>query len=138
MTVMQMVFEDRLAHPKDPNIEVLSPSETDIEAAILSLDGRKNTMVVLVIEGKSTLTIGGGDNGWSVVDLTIGDNEQFLTLSSLVHSTDEMDLVIGGQMVPYEKKYIVDLPTALEVCKDWVINDGDIPMNHSWVDASLT
>lgn len=87
----------------------------EIEVAIRSLDGHRQTLVTLETEDEAHLAIGGG-KGRYVVYLTF-DNEVFhYVVDPLKLGMDEK-LVVGGQEGIYAAKLCVGLDMALRAAK---------------------
>lgn len=87
----------------------------EIQVAIRSLDGHRQTLVTLETEEEAHLAIGGG-KGRYVVYLTF-DNEVFhYVVDPLKLGMDEK-LVVGGQEGIYPAKLCVGLDMALRAAK---------------------
>lgn len=131
-----MSFEDPAR--KDLTVSVESPTMQQIETAILDLDGQHSTMVVMVMKGVSTLTVGGGANNQCVVDLAVGDNEEFYTLADPNESLDEIELVSGGQLAPFQRRLVFDKKLVIGLVHRWVEESGATPQEFFWINSSET
>ncbi len=93
---------------------VLSPSWSDIEAAIRALNGQNlNDLYLnpLGSEAETYLCIGGGAGKYIGSCSTRG--KRFQALVSKDEGTSMVDLVVGGQRGNYPAHYIVTLDAAL-------------------------
>ena len=80
---------------------------------------------VLTLKGNvNSLTIGGG-NGVYICYFTIGDNEAFFNLISVMHSdlTDEIEVVCGGQAGLFEPKFVVSYEVVVEAIMYFIENE---------------
>jgi Immunity protein Imm1 len=116
---------------KSKHDTVLSPSWTEIEAAIACLDSETLTMVTLRGEGEAHLAVGGG-GGRYVVYATF-DNQKFLTLTRGGEGRSKVSLSIGGQMGEYPEDIVVDGPLALAAAKSFA-ESGQINDHLHWLE----
>ena len=86
-----------------------------VEMAILDLDARQKTLVLLETEGETHMAVGGG-LGRYVVYVTF-DNENFHYLIDPSKAEIEETLVVGGQEGYYPAKLCIDLRTTIKAAK---------------------
>ena len=91
-------------------------SENEIEKNLRMLDGRISTqLLVLPANKKSSLLIGGGNNGLYVVTYTIGNDEEFFNLTNpKMEGSGEVELVTGGQAGIFSAKHCVVFDDVLK------------------------
>ena len=129
-----MVSEDR-SKKRRPHVETKNPTVEQAVAAIQALDGDRHTMVTIVSDANGTLTIGGGNDGLCVVDLSL-PSDRYLTLQGDVQQQGEVDLVTGGQLAPFSRRFVVELSTAVEILQGWSGKEIEPPAGFEWVDSS--
>lgn len=132
--IKTLAFEDR-SEGRLKQLVVESPHSGAITSAIESLDGVRNTMVVIQTTGEETLTIGGGNGGLCVIDFSTA-NEQFLTLRHQRASAREREIVSGGQLAPFRETYLMPLSVAIEVASNWSGGTPVEPEGCRWVNSS--
>src|SRR5262249_20693878 len=103
--------------------EILNPSLEEIESSIRGLDGRCCSLVMLFTDQASNLSIAGGNDERFVVDVTHGINGPYTSLLDADPDSSkpvaEVDVVVGGQEVPYPENRVVGLNKALVAAKYW-------------------
>lgn len=86
-----------------------------ISDAINELNGRNKTLIGILISEDTYLSVGGGNEGRYVVTGNSGETIFNLIEKQPDTSSEEIEIVAGGQAGLYEKKYCVDRKTAIEV-----------------------
>ena len=132
--IKTLAFEDRSEGRLKQRV-VESPHSGAITSAIESLDGVRNTMVVIQTTGEETLTIGGGNGGLCVIDFSTA-HEPFLTLRHQRASAREREIVSGGQLAPFRETYLMPLSVAIEVASNWSGGTPVEPEGCRWVNSS--
>lgn len=101
---------------KDEGCLIENPSWIEIEQAIRELNGKSQTLVTLGADDETYMTIGGGEAGKYIVNVTF-DNISFTNLVDLSKPEKLEKLVVGGQEGNYPAKICVNLQTVLLAAK---------------------
>lgn len=92
------------------------------------LDGVARTVVVIESDGIQ-VGIGGGNEGRVIAYFT-RDSQSFFNLVGDPRAKGSSELVAGGQPGDFDRRHIVDAPTAISAVRE-LIDDG-APTNHLW------
>lgn len=118
---------------------IQSPTWADVERAILGLDARTQTLVVLAPapplgapEGEHHLAVGGGGDGRFIVYAT-GDNLTFWNLldPGRQDNRQKVRMLIGGQEGEYEAAQFVSREMALRAAHRY-FEDGQRTDDLTW------
>jgi len=111
-------------------VEVLSLDTA--EGLIHSLDGLKHTQVIFTDEEDSLICIGGGNEGFYNVYITLDDNESFYDLINPNGRSDKvLQLITGGQIGDFEEDICVTLDKVLLAAKTFCI-EGVVEKDLTW------
>ena len=107
-------WEDRADH----GVETINPTWDQVKQAILNLDGRTRTTVLLTNQAINDhyLGISGQWDGSFMVNTT-PDNHDFFSLVDSSRSTRKVTVFVGGQDVELEEQKCVPLEWALEAAE---------------------
>jgi len=131
MKVKRIALEDRSGEPQGQRVKTIRFDPERLESvndAIAQLDGSSRSTVVFELEEVACLSVGGGNDGRYVVDVTLGDDETgpsecFALLNDSrpneESEEDEIEVVTGGQGATYPPSQIVDKKTAIEAATYW-------------------
>jgi hypothetical protein len=94
----------------------------DVKGYLQLLDGKEHTLAVIVPDdNKSSLMIGGGNDGIYVVVYTVGADEDFYNLTDPGKTSDrELEVIAGGQAGSRLEKYCVNFESALTAATYYV------------------
>lgn len=82
--------------------------------------------------GNRSLIIGGGNEGQFSVVLTVGEDEQFFTLTdSTISSNDETTIVTGGQAGRFPRNQAIKLAAAITAVKSF-FESGQPAASLTW------
>ncbi len=111
---------------------ITAPTWEMVSEAIKGLDGNVRTLVTIVLEPLSHMTIGGGgDNGLYIVQAT-EDGERFhLATREDVTSPSNVTIKAGGQNGDFPARRCVDLDTALRAAETFV-ETGQLETAIKW------
>ncbi|MFB2881284.1 Imm1 family immunity protein [Floridanema aerugineum] len=115
MFVSNLTIENWVGN-KDESTVIENPSWQEIETAILELNGKSKTLVTLGADEESYMSIGGGEAGKYIVNVTF-DNISFYNLVNFSKSEQIEKLVVGGQVGDYPEKMCINLQTVLLASK---------------------
>lgn len=118
MFVSNLTIENWVGN-KDEGSVIENPNWQQIETAILELNEKNKTLVTLGADEESYMSIGGGEVGKYIVNVTF-DNMSFYNLVNYSKSEKIENLVVGGQAGDYPAKMCVDLQTVLLAAKTFV------------------
>lgn len=118
MFVSNLTIENWVGN-KDEGSVIENPYWQQIETAILELNGKNKTLVTLGADEESYMSIGGGEAGKYIVNVTF-DNMSFYNLVNYSKSEKIENLVVGGQAGSYPAKMCIDLQTVLLAAKTFV------------------
>lgn len=118
MFVSNLTIENWVGN-KDEGSVIENPYWQQIETAILELNGKNKTLVTLGADEESYMSIGGGEVGKYIVNVTF-DNMSFYNLVNYSKSEKIENLVVGGQAGSYPAKMCIDLQTVLLAAKTFV------------------
>lgn len=100
---------------------VTAPTWEMVSEAIKALDGNVRTLVMIVLQAPSHMTIGGGgDNGLYVVQATEDGARFQLATREDVTSSSDVTIRAGGQNGAFPARRCVDLDTALRAAHTFV------------------
>jgi hypothetical protein len=102
----------------------------EIEAAIRSLDGARNTLVIVELSSGKTFTAGGGPTRL-VAEIAENDTDRW-ALVDPSPARGTTDLVVGGQLVDYPARLCVDVSTVLTAIQTFVTENGTRHPNLNW------
>ena len=105
----------------------------EVEKLIYSLDGLKHTQVIFTDEEEDSLIcIGGGNEGFYKVYITLDDNESFYDLVNPYGRNDkELHLVTGGQLGDLEEEICVTIDMVLLAAKTFCM-EGVVEEDLTW------
>ena len=106
------------------------PTWSQIEQAIRELDGKSKTLVTLGADDECYMSIGGGDSGKYIVNVTF-DNVRFHNLVDRSKPDAIQKLVVGGQQGNYSAKMCVNLETALLAAQTFTVS-GQLEISLCW------
>jgi hypothetical protein len=110
---------------------VPNPTWKAVAEAISALDGSVRTLVSIVYQHPSLISIGGGgSNGLYVVQAT-DDGERFKVATSEADKTQTVMITAGGQEGDYLARRCVDLATALRAARTFT-STGEMDATISW------
>lgn len=92
------------------------------------LDGVARTVVVIESDGIQ-VGIGGGNEGRVIAYFT-RDSWSFFNLVGDPRAEGSAELVAGGQPGDFDRRHIVDAPTAISAVRELI--DNGAPTNHLW------
>ncbi|MEG4323233.1 MULTISPECIES: Imm1 family immunity protein [unclassified Microcoleus] len=107
-----------------------SPTWNQIEKALRDLNGKTKTLVTLGADDESYMSIGGGESGKYIVNITF-DNVSFYNLVEPSKPDAIEKLVVGGQEGNYSAKMCVNLETALLAAQTFTAS-GELQRSLSW------
>ncbi len=120
--VKQLVL-DKWVGPSCEEGRLVSPALDDVRQAVESLDAKNRTIVSLCgSDGRSSLTIGGG-NGSYVVYMSVGEDE-FWNLVNRDRGFGIFMLNAGGQEGDFPERQILDLAAALRAATTFFETGG--------------
>jgi hypothetical protein len=100
---------------------VTAPTWEMVSEAIKALDGNVRTLVMIVLQPPSHMTIGGGGNNGLYVVQATEDGERFqLATREDVTSLSNVTIKAGGQNGDFPARRCVDLDTALRAAQAFV------------------
>ncbi len=129
MFVLNLSAENWVGNQDEGDL-IESPTWSQIEQAICELDGKTKTLVTLGADDECYLSIGGGESGKYIVNVTL-DNVSFHNLVDLSKPDTIEKLVVGGQADNYPAKMCVTLETALLAAKTFTVS-GELQISLSW------
>ena len=129
MFVSNLTVENWIGN-KDEGDLIENPDWQQIESAICELDGKSKTLVTMGADDETYMTIGAGESGRYVVNVTF-DNINFQNLVDSSKSNEMEKLVVGGQEGNYPAKMCVDLQTALLAAKTFS-ESGELEPSVCW------
>ena len=105
----------------------------EVEKLIYSLDGLKHTQVIFTDEEEDSLIcIGGGNEGFYNVYITLDDNESFYDLVNPYGRNDKvLHLVTGGQLGDFEEEICVTIDMVLLAAKTFCM-EGVVEEDLTW------
>ena len=105
----------------------------EVEKLIYSLDGLKHTQVIFTDEEEDSLIcIGGGNEGFYNVYITLDDNESFYDLvNPYVRNDKVLHLVTGGQLGDFEEEICVTIDMVLLAAKTFCM-EGVVEEDLTW------
>ena len=105
----------------------------EVEKLIYSLDGLKHTQVIFTDEEEDSLIcIGGGNEGFYNVYITLDDNESFYDLVNPYGRNDiVLHLVTGGQLGDFEEEICVTIDMVLLAAKTFCM-EGVVEEDLTW------
>ena len=105
----------------------------EVEKLIYSLDGLKHTQVIFTDEEEDSLIcIGGGNEGFYNVYITLDDNESFYDLVNPYGRNDKvLHLVTGGQLGGFEEEICVTIDMVLLAAKTFCM-EGVVEEDLTW------
>jgi hypothetical protein len=105
----------------------------DVNWYLRELDGDEHTVIVIVpYNRKSSLMIGGGNDGVYVVIYTVGVDDDFYNLTDPnKKGSKEITVIAGGQAGSQLEKYCVDLQTAVAAAT-YYVETGERNPSLSW------
>lgn len=115
---------------KDEGTLVENPIWQQIESAICELNGTTQTLVTLGVDEESYMSIGGGEAGKYIVNVTL-DGMTFYNLVDRSVSEQIEKLIVGGQLGNYRAKMLTNLQTALLAAKTFAIT-GELDDSVTW------
>lgn len=115
---------------QDEGTFIKNPSWQQIESAICELNGKTQTLVTLGADEESYMSIGGGEAGKYIVNVTF-DGITFYNLVDRSRTEKVESLVVGGQMGNYPAKLCADLQTVLLVAKSFA-GTGEVEASVTW------
>ena len=129
MFVLNLSAENWVGNQDEGDL-IESPTWNQIEQAIRELDGKSKTLVTLGADDECYLSIGGGESGKYIVNVTF-DNVRFQNLVD-PSKPDAIDkLFVGGQEGNYSAKMCVNLETALLAAKTFTAS-GKLETSLFW------
>ena len=108
--------------------ERLPLGDTELVNGLAKLDGENTTVLTIEVRGNKLL-IGGGA-GMYTVSAFMNENT-WCTLVGDDQATDEVSMVIGGQMAPQPVRYIVDGERALKAAR-FFSRAGNLDEEERW------
>lgn len=105
----------------------------EVEKLIYSLDGLKHTQVIFTDEEEDSLIcIGGGNEGFYNVYITLDDNESFYDLVNPYGRNDKvLHLVTEGQLGDFEEEICVTIDMVLLAAKTFCM-EGVVEEDLTW------
>ena len=105
----------------------------EVEKLIYSLDGLKHTQVIFTDEEEDSLIcIGGGNEGFYNVYITLDDNESFYDLVNPYGRNDKvLHLVTGGHLGDFEEEICVTIDMVLLAAKTFCM-EGVVEEDLTW------
>ena len=105
----------------------------EVEKLIYSLDGLKHTQVIFTDEEEDSLIcIGGGNEGFYNVYITLDDNESFYDLVNPYGRNDKvLHLVTGGRLGDFEEEICVTIDMVLLAAKTFCM-EGVVEEDLTW------
>ncbi len=113
-------------------IEISNPTWDQVRNAILSLDGKRKTVVTLSdchCEGKYMIVAGQWDKKY-MVNAT-SDNIDFFSLVDPARSKSKLLLYVGGQTGDYEERKCVLASSAIEAAEEFY-RTGNLKNGMNW------
>lgn len=102
-----------------------------VEQLIQRLDGSRHTLVVLAHNGEAHVAVGGDARVGLIVYCT-EDNDQFRNLlSATPEDTTAVQLVAGGQLGDYERRFVVSASVACQAAVEYA-ESGHLAKHLAW------
>lgn len=129
---VKFMYADKRQNRRELGTSVECPKWEEVANALLALDGKQRTMVLLsdTQGGDRQLTIAGQWDGRVMVNATL-DNYDFFTLVDSARSTKKVTLCVGGQDGDYEERACVPIEWGLEAAKTF-FECGELNAHMSW------
>lgn len=121
---------DKLVGNKDEGTFSENPTWQQIEATICELNGKNQTLVTLGSDEESYMSIGGGEAGKYIVNVTF-DGVTFYNLVDRSQTDRVESLVVGGQLGNYPAKLLANLDSVLLVAKSFA-QTGKLEESLTW------
>jgi hypothetical protein len=109
------------------------PTMSEVEAAVLALDGTTTTMITLEVDDDHHMGIGGGKDGQYVVYVT-KDNLHFKNLEDASRGAGVVRMICGGQEGEYRAAQCVGVDATLFAARAFA-NTGNAAPDLDWVDG---
>jgi len=131
MAFVKQIVSDNWTHTGNDREETAFQSVDQALRAVRSLNGRNRTQIFLEGDGR-LLMIGGGNNGCYSVQIIVGQDEAFYTLTNPASREDrEVEIVTGGQAGMFPESQCVDLNSAIEAVREFVAS-GQPSKSGTW------
>lgn len=129
MFVLNLSAENWVGNQDEGEL-IESPTWSQIEQAIRELDGKSKTLVTLGADDECYMSIGGGEFGKYIVNVTL-DNVSFHNLVEPSKPDTIEKLVIGGQEGNYSAKMSVNLERVLLAAQTFTVS-GKLESSLFW------
>ncbi len=108
----------------------LDASLPAIEAAVRSLDGAAQTLLVVELPSGATITVGGGPDEF-VVEIAANERARW-TVVDPRRPEGRVELVMGGERVDPPARLCVDREAAVEAVRTFVSGNGARSARLQW------
>lgn len=134
MFVTYMAIDERDGS-REIGATVENPTWEQIEGSILRLDGQRMTQIVLgaleddAFNEDHNMAIGGG-GGVYTADVVLDGGASYVPVD-LSKGTDDVTLIVGGQVAYRPARHCLDIQTVLQ-CAETFVRSGELDSTIQW------